>query len=254
MTSRGPRLLRWLLWLGCLLVACYGLWLLARTGSQETYDRPIFTLLAADAAMGLVLFASADCLDPRRFPSRMSAALVPAVSAVLIQLLVGFLLFPATLEEGQDPDRSWFGVVALLVLALGLGAFLLAVLVFALVIGPIGTIATRSRAALRGEPDARYAVLLSAMLLLVVTLAVCIVTIDPVGGRGGLLTRGLLLLLGVSEPDEGRYAVAWLGRAALAALVPVVVLNVRARRRLKATGVDPDAPPPSARRPLGWWP
>ncbi|WP_134739605.1 hypothetical protein [Nocardioides sp. 503] len=243
MRSRGPRLLRWLLWLTCLLVACYGLWLLARTGSQDSYDRPIWTLLAADAAMGLVLFVSPDCLDPRRFPSRLSAAVVPAGSALLIQLLVGFLLFPATLVEGQDPDRSWYGVVALLVLALGLGAFLLAVLVFALVIGPIGTIAVRSRAAVRGQPDARYAVLLSAMLLLIVTLAVCLVTIDPVGGRSGLVTRGVLLLLGVSEPAEGRYAVAWVGRAALAALVAVGVLNVRARRRLKATGVDPDAPP-----------
>ncbi|MCD4526451.1 hypothetical protein [Nocardioides sp. cx-173] len=242
MTSRGLRLLRWLMWLVCLLVACYALWLLAKSDYDETFDRPIFVLLAADTALGVVLYLGPGCLDPRRFPARMSAVLVPGTSALLVQLLVGFLLFPATLVEGESPDRSWYGVVALLVLALGLGAVLLAVVTFALVIGPVATIATRSRVALRGDPDARYAVACSAVLLLTVVVAVCVAAIDPVGGRSGLLLRGVLLLLGVSEAAGGRDAVAWLGRAALLALVLALVLMARARRRLAATGVDPDRP------------
>lgn len=252
MDSRALRLLRWVLWLVCLLVGCYALWLMARSDYDDTFDRPIWTLIAADSAMAVVLYVSRDCLDPRRLPSRLSASVVPGAGALLLQLLVGFLMFPATLEEGTRPDRSWYGVVALVVLMLGFGALLLTALAFALVVAPLATVPLRTRDAVRGDDDARYVVLLSVVLLLTVTLATSVVTIDPVGGRSGILARSVLLLLGVNEPAEGRHAVAWLARAALLGLVGTLLAMTRVRRRIQAAGADPDTPPAQGARPLGW--
>src|SRR5690606_6236198 len=82
-----------------------------------------------------------------------------------------------------------------------------------LILAPFVTVATRARRALRGEDDARYAVLVGSVLLLAVAWAGFVTIADRSDSRGRGWAVAAQLLLGLREvPDERQWAL-WAARA-----------------------------------------
>lgn len=226
MSATQAHRLRWLRrsWLVlCAVAGCVGLLLMALDGDELTV--PILTFVVADGLLGLTVLAAPGAADPRSFPRRLSALVVPAAVTLLVQLLVGLLLFPVTLENGESADRSWFGVVALVVLLVGACAFLAAAVVHAVLLAPLVVVATRSRPALRGDPDAAVRVLL-AVLMLALTAFVTLLGLTMDLRRGDLLTPALTLRgLGVPAA-RSTPGLLWSARAA-ALLAAALLVGIR---------------------------
>ncbi len=194
---------------------------------------PIAVVAAADVVLGLAFLVSRDSLDPRSIGRAMSATVAPVVSALVLETVIGFLLFPVTLEDGVDPDPSWFGVVPLVVWLIGGGALLLAMLVHLMVLAPTIRIALDSPAAVRGDVEARASVLLSLLLVDTVAMSTALGFVVDSGSRrrAGVLDL-LLTVLGVQEPAAGSSGLQlWVARLLVAVFAALVVSLVVLHRR-----------------------
>ena len=223
------RWLRWTLWLIGVVTACGGLALMA--SDIDEIGRPIAIVAAADVLLGMAFLVSRDSLDPRHTGRALSSAVAPIVSALVVEVVVGFLLFPVTLEEGSDPDRSWFGVVPLVVVLIGGGATMLAILLYVMVVAPAIILAVVAPQALRGDPQARASALLSLILIDIVAMCSALAfVVDDGGGRAGVLTL-LATVLGLRDPLAGSSDLQlWVARTLVllfGALIVAMVLLVR---------------------------
>ncbi|WP_137292425.1 hypothetical protein [Nocardioides dongxiaopingii] len=225
------RRVRWTVWVLAVAAAGVGLWWMA--ADADRVGGPIAVVAAADVVLGLAFLVSRDSLDPRSIGRAMSATVAPVVSALLLETLVGFLLFPVTLEDGVEPDRSWFGVVPLVVWLVGGGALLLAMLAHLMVLAPVIRIVLDSPAAVRGDVEARASVLLSLVLVDVVAMAVALALVVDSGSRrrAGLLDL-LLTVLGVQEPSAGSSDLQlWVARLLVAVFAVLVTALAVLHRR-----------------------
>lgn len=208
---------------------------MARTGA---IGGPVAAIVVTDMALGLALYAGRGALDVRLFGTRMTAVVKPALLAIAGQTAVGFALFPFS-HPDDEPDYSWFGVVPVLTVLLGLGAGLLALLAVAMVVAPLCTVVIATPAALRGDLAAAQRLLLAIAVLDVTALATSLAVIDPSDGRANLV-RMVALLVGALDPADGHTGLAWLARGTVALLAAVVGLLVLVRRAIKRGGGDPD--------------
>ncbi|MBM9460168.1 hypothetical protein JK386_09650 [Nocardioides sp. zg-536] len=234
------RVLRVLAWFACVATTSTAFWLLTRSRDVD-FDVPMLLVLGAHVMLGWVLHLSVEALDVRR--TAMGGAMLGGFGALLAELAIGFLMFPATLRDGEIPDRSWFLVVPF-VLLLGFAAFLLGVLLVRLLLAPAVTLVRRGRAALGGDVDARDAVLWSLLLLVTVAWATATALALPSEeGRARLLPI-VLLLLGVRGQEEAHQGALWAGRVLSVLLVLVGVALFRFQRRLRAAAAEPDPSDP----------
>jgi len=222
----------WVLLLLCVAVSGYELWLMTST-STET-GGGLFVLCGANGVLGLAAYASLGTVHPRGLADHWRRIVWPGVFAIGAEVLIGCALFPATLRDGAEADLTWFPAVAVTVVLVGILGYLFAVFVGMLVIGPVIAVALRAPAAVRGDREARYLVLVSLLLLDIVAMATALTLSTNNPGRSrGVLTLAATLL-GLTPHGEGSGApvesdtLFWCARALALFLVALLVMAIRA--------------------------
>ncbi|AKU15957.1 hypothetical protein [Luteipulveratus mongoliensis] len=212
------------------LLSCGALVALARS---EEIEPGIWWFIAGSGLVGIAIAADFRLMGDadQQPPIGRRVALIAA-----LELIVGVLAFPLSLGEG-DPDYSYFGVLAALVLLVGLGATLLGVIVVLIVLRPVGYLLGIGA---QGA-ELRAGRLIALVVLPITPLAVGIVLGSDSGSERGRATfADLLPLVGVGRDGvTTNQAWLWLARICLVWLVVAVVLL---RRQQQAS---PEASPSS---------
>jgi hypothetical protein len=243
-------LLRSLVWFVCVSASCGALLLLALDGDELTL--PIVIMAGAQLILVLSILLPRTP-RPQEFSASASAAVAPVVSSLLVELVVGFALYPVTIKVDTEPDPSWFGVVTAVVLLIVLSSALLAVVGYLLILSPILVIALDLRPALRGDGPSRVSVVFSLVVITFVAAVTASVLVVESPEVGRLRLIGVAeVLLGTTGPEVGTPGwLLWTARALTVVLVSLIVICWQVARR-HPTADRPWSATDGVRPPAAW--
>lgn len=227
--STWGRICRGLMVLGA-VSSCWGLWIMRDTDALAE-GISIFLIAIGVTAVGSCISLT---LESPQHGDGLWYVIRRAAPHLIIPLVFGLAIYPATAQHGESLDPSWFGVVPTIVLLGGLLVILLVLITWVMVLMPLAVLVFRLVPALHGDRGSQAQVLFALLFLDVVGFAVS----ARVATGGGPREGGFLHALLISTSTGG-----WLLRFTVLVAVIVMVSMTRFARAERSEQPHGDGEP-----------